>query len=480
MSRAPEATKSAEALGAPCIDDLRRVEIFGDLEEEQLQWLLDRATCLDLATGESLWAQGQPANAMFVLLRGKVQLIFDVMGQSLRATSERWGGVVGVLPYSRMTEYAAPCVAIEPCRVLRIGKEHFIEMLSTIPELGYRLVALMSDRVREGTRVQEQREKMMALGKLSAGLAHELNNPSAAIGRAAADLSARLRESNRRVLAIAGHGLSLEQMQAVISLRDLGSGNGGTLSTLERGRREDELADWLDELEIEDGWVLAEALVEAGLDLERLQSACEGLPSAAMGDVLAWIESGLAARQLLDQVGTAAERITELVHAVKAYSHMDQSPDQQVVDVHQGIDQTLTILGHKLRAKNLTVERRFGSDVPEVPLYPSEINQVWTNLLDNAIDAVESGGLLAVETSADLCSVFVTVVDNGPGISEDDQKRIFEPFFTTKPVGEGTGLGLDIVHRIVLQHQGEVDLASEPGRTAFTVRLPREGKKGEK
>lgn len=477
MSEAAGATKPADELGTLCTEDLRLVEIFVDLEEKQLQWVLERATCFELSTGDALWAQGQPADAMFVMLRGKVQLIFDVMGQSLRATSDRWGGVVGVLPYSRMTEYASPCVAIEPCRVLRIGKEHFIEMLSTIPELGYRLVALMSDRVREGTRVQEQREKMMALGTLSAGLAHELNNPSAAIGRAAADLSARLAESNRRVQAIAGHGLSLDQMTAVISLRDRRKGDCRNLSTLERGQREDELADWLEEIEIEDGWVLAEALVEAGLDLESLQEVCEGLPSEALGDALAWIESGLAARQLLDQVGMAAERIAELVYAVKAYSHMDQSPDQQVVDLHLGIDQTLTILGHKLKAKNIVIDRRFGLDVPEVPLYPSEINQVWTNLLDNAIDAVEAGGMVAIETSADLCSVFVAVVDNGPGISEEDQHRIFEPFFTTKPVGEGTGLGLDIVHRIVLQHQGEVALTSEPGRTAFTVRLPREGKK---
>lgn len=456
-----------------CTDDLRRNPTFEDLSAAQLEWLVDHAGCLELAKGDFLWEEGTPADAMFVVLDGALRMFFDIAGQTRAYDASLRNGVIGLLPYSRMTEYRGKAFAAVPTRVLRIHREQFPAMLHEIPELGYRLVALLSDRVRDSTRVAEQREKMMALGKLAAGLAHELNNPAAAVQRAAAELSDRLAQSNARVAGLAGHGLTPEQMRAVVALRETGSpGAADGLSALERGDREEELGDWLDEQGIDDAWVLAESFVDASLTLEAAREACGELPPAAVGDALAWIGSGLAARQLLSQVGAASARISELVSSVKTYSHMDQNPDKQLADVHRGLESTLTMLGHKLKRKNVRLRRALDPEVPRIPAQVSELNQVWTNLIDNAVDAMDDGGELEVRTEHDGCSVLVHITDDGGGIAEENSARIFDPFFTTKAVGEGTGLGLDITQRIVVQHEGEITLDSQPGRTTFSVRLP--------
>ncbi|MEM1181643.1 MAG: ATP-binding protein [Acidobacteriota bacterium] len=454
-----------------CSADLRRIDMFGDLAEEHLQWILAHAECLHLEPGDPLWIAGRPADAMFVVLTGQIQVMFEVSGQQVRLTSDKWGGVIGVLPYSRMTEYQGKTAAIRPSRVLQIRREHFSEMLYEIPELGYRLVALMSDRVREGTRFEQRREKMMALGKLSAGLAHELNNPAAAVARAAADLAEGLERSNDRAARLASLDIDGDLVARLISLREVECPTR-PLTTLERGEKEDELADWLEDHGMEDGYLLAESFVAAGITADKLAGAADGFPDESLPDALGWVETGLRARQLLDEVGTAARRISELVAAVKSYSHMDQAPEKAFADLHRGIRETVVMLGHALKKKSIHVEKHFGDGLPEVPIFGSEMNQVWTNLIDNAIDALPEGGTIRIETEHDTCSAFVRFIDNGPGIPEDVQQRIFEPFFTTKAAGEGTGLGLDISHRIVLQHDGEIQLESEPGKTAFTVRLP--------
>ncbi|MEM7350397.1 MAG: ATP-binding protein, partial [Acidobacteriota bacterium] len=333
----------------------------------------------------------------------------------------------------------------------------------------------LSDRVRDATRVADQREKMMALGKLAAGLAHELNNPAAAVQRAADELQQRLHHSNDLVARLAGHRLEPEQMRAITELREAGRpGVGAGLAALERGDREDELGDWLDDQGIDDAWVLAEAFVDAGLEFDAVRAACRELPERAAPDVLAWIGSGLAARQLMSQVAAASARISSLVTSIKTYSHMDQNPDKQPTDLQEGIESTLTMMQHKLKKKSVRLQRDYADAMPRVPAQVSDLNQVWTNLIDNAIDAVDEGGELVLSTEHDGCSAFVRVTDDGSGIAPDDQARIFDTFFTTKPVGEGTGLGLDIALHIVQQHDGEITLESQPGRTEFTVRLPLE------
>ncbi len=462
------------SLSAVCAEDLRHNEIFEGLSDCQLEWLIEHATCLELEKGGSVWTAGKPADAMFVVLQGRLQMYFDIAGQTLNIDSSWRNGVLGMLPFSRMTEFTGKTVATEPTRVLRIASRDFPDMLQQIPELGYRLVGILSDRIREGTRIAEQREKMMALGKLAAGLSHELNNPAAAVQRAADELSQRLQTSNALVARLAEHRLEPEQVRSIASLREMGQpgATDGQLSTLERSDREDELGDWLDEQGVEDAWMLAEAFIDAGIELTAVRDSCGCLPEAAVADALAWIGSGLAARQLLSQVSAASARISELVSSVKSYSHMDQNPDKAPADIHQGLDSTLTMMGHKLKNKEVQLQREYAQEMPAVSVQVSEINQVWTNLIDNAVDAMAPGGRLEIRTEHDGCSAFVRVIDNGSGISEEHQARIFDPFYTTKAVGEGTGLGLDIVQRIIVQHDGEITVESEPGRTAFSVRLP--------
>ncbi len=458
-----------------CYDDLAKNQVFEDLEQDQLTWLLQHSTCCELQPGDSLWTEGTPADAMFVVLSGTVQMFFDMAGQTVRVDASARNGVIGMLPYSRMTEFKGKTYATEPTRVLRIAKDDFPDMLGEIPELGYRLVALLSDRVRDNTRVADQRAKMMALGKLSAGLAHELNNPAAAVQRAADQLAKRLQLSNRLISRIALHGLDAELLQSSAALQELGEpGRGDELSVLERGDREEQLGEWLDDLGIEDAWGLAEAFVDAGIDLEALQEACRPLPGEATADVLAWVGNGLAVRQLLSQVKAASGHISELVASIKTYSHMDRTPDRAPADIHRGLESTLTLMKHKLTRQDIRLERHFDLTLPKVPMQVSDLNQVWTNLVDNAIDAMETGGRLQLRTEHDAISAYVRVIDDGGGIDPELKEQIFDPFFTTKGVGQGTGLGLDIARHIVQQHEGDLSVESEPGRTEFVVRLPLE------
>ena len=356
-------------------------------------------------------------------------------------------------------------------------------MLHRAPTLGPVLVSMMTDRVRETTRLAQQREKMMALGKLSAGLAHELNNPATAVRRDADALDeqlARLPELTRMLLV---HGIDAEALaRAGAWLAAWAKGTtsaaseatrGGTPGALERSRLEQEIGVWLDERGVSESWMLVEPLVGAGLSPDHLCQLTDGVAAEALSDFVTWFTAIIGAQNLARDIRAASGRITELVGSVKVYSHMDRAGDRERTDLREGIDSTLVMLGHKLKRKNITLERDYAPDLPPVSAFAGELNQVWTNLADNAIDAMSDHGVLRVETARDGGTAVVRVVDNGVGIPAEIQSRIFEAFFTTKPIGEGTGLGLDIVQRIVAQqHGGKVDVESAPGRTVFTVRLP--------
>ncbi|MEM8930219.1 MAG: ATP-binding protein [Acidobacteriota bacterium] len=460
----------------PTPESLRQLEIFTDLPDDELNWLLGHGHVEDIPEGVTYVQVGDPAEDMFFLLEGRSHWRVDVGGQKLLFNVAEAGTVGGVLPYSRMTEYGGEAQAVEPIRLLRVPKECFGDLVKVSPILAQRLVALMSERVREVTRTEQQREKMMALGKLSAGLAHELNNPASAIIRAVDALSERLAQLPKHEARLVELGTGVESIHcsagAIESLR----GADVRLSELERADREDEVADWLDDAGVPDVYVRAETLVAAGLGTDSLAEIQDTLPNGAMPDFVPWFETMLAADQLLGEIRHAAERVSDLVKSIKQYSHMDRAPDRQPVDVHRGLDDTLTMLGHQTRSQNVKIVRSYADDLPRAIAHAGELNQVWTNLLDNALDALEDahgkGGRLEVSTQLVGEVVEVRFIDDGHGIPDDIQERIFEPFFTTKSVGDGTGLGLDIVARIVRQNEGRLSVNSEPGRTEFCVQLP--------
>lgn len=479
----PDAVKAVSASGdspEDRVEALRRVGVFSDLPEDQLKWFADNAVEQRMEPGEVLFRKGDPAEWMAIYLEGEIHAYRNEAAHDDYVFIARAGDpateVSGMLPFSRMTEFGATGRAITKMRVLLFHVRLFPEMLQRMPILAQRLVGIMSDRVRETTKADQERDKLMALGKLSAGLAHELNNPAAAATRAANDLLATLEELRAADLRLCRHNLRAEQRAAIADFERLAiehTAAATPLNSLEQSDREDEVSAWLEARDIGDGWKIAPALVEAGVDtagLERIERVLAQVEAAAFADVLARMGAQLSAAKLTSDIKTSTARISELVGAIKEYTYMDQASVQQV-DVHKALENTLLILKYKLRKKNITLVREYAEDAPRVTAYGSELNQVWTNLIDNAIDAMPEGGTLKVRTQREPTDLLVEIRDNGPGIPEDVRTRIFEPFFTTKPVGEGTGLGLDTVARIVRKHRGNIRVESKPGDTCFQVRL---------
>ena len=460
------------------VEALRRVRVFADLPDEQLQWFADNTKDVRYATGDVVFKKNSPADVMVIYLEGEVHAYRDDQAHDgfvyIGRAGEPNTEVSGMLPFSRMKEWSATGRAVTDMRVLRFPVSLFPELLQRMPELVKRLVGLMSDRVRDVTVADQQRDKLMALGKLSAGLAHELNNPAAGATRAANDLILVLKELREADLRLCQHDLTPEQDAAISAFEAAAIEHSSTsqpLNSLDQSDREDLLATWLEGRGIEDPWKYSNNLVEAGIDADSLEKMLGKVDSGAVADVLARINAHLAAAKLANEIRTGTARISELVAAIKEYSYMDQASVQSV-DVHQGLENTLLILKYKLRKKNIELTREYADDLPRIKAYGSELNQVWTNLIVNAIEAMKEGGKLKVRTRLEPTDVMIEIRDNGAGIPESVKTNIFEPFFTTKAVGEGTGLGLDTVARIVRKHRGNIRFESKPGDTCFQVRLP--------
>jgi signal transduction histidine kinase len=372
-----------------------------------------------------------------------------------------------------MTHYPGHTVAVEPSQVLRVKKSDFDEMLAISHELGQRLVAEMSNRVRGDVRLEQQREKMMALGRLSAGLAHELNNPAAAIRRTAANLAEQLTGHTALTMSMARRDLEQGALDAIEQLWHVARERGSPdLRPLERSERQEETADWLEAHGVADAWELASVFTDTGLRVTDLERFADAVPDVFLGEALAWVAGTIEVDRMVAEISSSAGRVSELVSSVKIYSHMDRSSEHKPTDVRQGLDNTLTMFRHRLKEKNIQLRRDYPDDLPAIPGNAGELNQVWTNLIDNAIDALADGGELRIEIGSDSWCVAVMIIDNGGGIPDDIRHRIFDPFFTTKDVGEGTGLGLDIARRIVHTHRGQIDVRSRRGRTEMVVRLP--------
>jgi len=321
--------------------------------------------------------------------------------------------------------------------------------------------------------VSRQHGKLISLGTMAAGLAHELNNPAAAIGRSAAEAREAFREASEKEAELGSVPLTEDQRSFVAGLpEEVAPRAAASLDPLEVSDLEDELAMWLEDRGVEEGWEISSTLAGAGLDTAWLEGLAERVPQEALGGVLGWLRATIAGDELLREIEGGSARISELVGAIKTFTHMDKAASREV-DVHAGLNSTLIMLGHKLKKGDIEVVRDYEKDLPHVCGHASELNQVWTNLLDNAIDAVHGQGRITVRTASEDGRVLVEVSDDGPGIPDDVRERIFEPFYTTKDVGEGTGLGLDISYRVIVEdHKGDIRVLSEPGDTRFQVRLP--------
>jgi signal transduction histidine kinase len=455
---------------AETLELLRQSPVFTDLPEDQINWFLSQSREVQLKAGAVYARQGDPADAMFVLLQGEFQWRGEFSGETFIRDLQA-GEVTGILPFSRMKTYMLSGRAVSDGRVLRFPASLFPQLVQKMPELATRLVGLMSDRIREATRFEQQRDRLAALGKLSAGLAHELNNPASAAKRASSqlrDLLKRIRDAShdlgRRDLT-AAQKAEIEKLESSLMQMD-----GQPPDPLTTSDLEDQIDSLLRSHGQNDLWQLAAELARRNFKPETLENLFETLDAETVRAALARISASVEIAGLLNEIESSTGRISDLVKAIKEYTFMDQSPVQNV-DIVKTLENTLTILNHKLK-KGVSVQR----DYQRVPLlvnsFGSELSQVWTNIIDNAIDSMGGKGELRVRTYRQDECVVVEIGDNGPGIPPEVQPRIFEPFFTTKGVGEGTGLGLDTVQRIIKKHRGSIQVHSKPGDTRFQVWLP--------
>jgi signal transduction histidine kinase len=450
--------------------ELLRFPIFADLPDDQIDWFISQTQELRLKAGEGYARQGDPADAMFVLLEGQLQGRGEIGGETIIFNLNP-GDVTGLLPFSRMKQFTVSGRAEADSHALRFPASKFPELIQKMPELTKRLVGLMADRIRETTRLEQQRDRLASLGKLSAGLAHELNNPASAAKRATSQLRELLKkikdashELGRRDLTPT-QKTEIEKLEASFIQRDEPPPDALTMSDLE-----EQIDSLLRSHGQSDLWQLAADLAHKNVKPEVLESLFAALDADTARAALVRIAASVEVANLLNEIESSTSRISDLVGAIKEYTYMDQAPVQNV-DIAKSLETTLTILNYKLK-RGVVVQR----DYPQVPFlvnsFGSELNQVWTNVIDNAIDAMGGKGELRVRTYRDDGCVVVEIGDNGPGISPEVKTHIFEPFFTTKAVGEGTGLGLDTVQRIVKKHRGSIQVESEPGNTRFRVRLP--------
>jgi signal transduction histidine kinase len=459
-------------------DELHQTFLFDQLTAEHIQELASAGAVVRFEAGDILVREGEPADYLWVLLDGELEFSRHVAGQRMSLmTMDRKGIYAGgfrAYGEGAGTGYRATIRALRPSRMFQLPSSELARLLRTWFPLSKHLLDGLMQTVASIDSLVRERESLVALGTMAAGLAHELNNPAAVAVRAGDELRSTLAAMQEGLQELAGGGLSPDQLQAIFARQAQvaeASHDNPPLDPLTAADREDEITDWLQDRGMDDGWKLAPTLMAAGLDPTWLEDAAQDLGPNALAPALRWINCTLMASSLLEQLSEATRRISDLVRAVKEFTYMDRAPVQEV-DLHDGLENTLVMLSHKLK-QGVEVVREYDSSLPRIEAYGSELNQVWLNLVDNAVDAMGGTGQIWIRTARDGEDVLVEIADHGPGVPEDLRRRIFEPFFTTKEPGQGTGLGLDIAHRIVVErHGGDLTLESVPGDTRFIVRLP--------
>ncbi|PIQ49380.1 MAG: histidine kinase [Cytophagales bacterium CG12_big_fil_rev_8_21_14_0_65_40_12] len=448
---------------------------FQDVPRQQIQWLLDRGEVVIVPAGDTYIKKGDPIDKLIILLKGSLSLKMEQNGQFKEIYHMEVGEISGLLPYSRAQSAMGYGTAVIDSEFFMLNKSHFRDLVCECHELTAMLVHEMTDRVRDFTRSQHQDEKLMALGKLSAGLAHELNNPAAAMVRSSESLQKHLGTVPDKFKRVMSMNVTNEQIDLVsnILFEKVAKGVKKGETMMVRSQREDELTDWLEDHGYGDCYMLSETLAEFGFEEQELQEIRASLDQDTFPKVMEWIDNVLTTEKMVGEIKEAARRISSLVNSIKSYSHMDRSSDKAPTDIREGIQNTITILGHKLRKNQVKLIEEYDDHLPLINAIPGELNQVWTNIIDNALDAMESeGGSLTIKADRRGDVVNVQITDTGTGIPKEIQNRIFEPFFTTKDIGKGTGLGLEVVHRIVQGHNGSIGLESVPGKTKFEFCFP--------
>ncbi len=454
------------------IERLGQHKTVGTAPREELAWLVRHGKLRRLEAGEVLSARGAQVDGMYVLLTGHVTLCVDRGSGPQKMIEWRGGDVSGILPYSRLTTPPGDAVAQEVTEILSLDRDELRALTHDCHELTSLLVRTMIDRARLFTSSELLNEKMISLGKLSAGLAHELNNPASAIERNAAQLERHLETADAATLALGAANLNEAQLEAVRAIRSacMAKQTEGVLSPLEQAEREDAIADWLCARKLDAS--MAYALADTNVTFEALDALAAVVSGPALNAVLRWAASGCGLRSLAAGIQDAAMHVSGLVAAVKGFTHMDRAMVADAVNVGEGLRDTVTVLRAKAREKQVAVAMKVDDALPKVRGFAGELNQIWGNLIENALDAAPQGGHVEVTARREGELVVVRVIDDGPGIGAAIRERIFDPFFTTKPQGQGMGLGLDIARRLVLHNDGTIEFDSGPGRTEFRVALP--------
>ena len=453
------------------IDRLAEHRTVGASPREELEWLAAHGSLRRLDEGEILSAKGAPVTGLFVVLTGHIAIFVDRGAGRHKLLEWRAGDVAGLLPYSRLVSPPGDSVAQEPSEILVVPRDSLAEMIRDCHEITSILVHVMLDRSHVYTSSGLHDEKMLSLGKLSAGLAHELNNPASAIERSATLLGERLTIFERTARELGALRPTDHQLAAIETLRTscLTARTDGVLSPIQQAEREDTIGDWLADhgVDLDIAGALSDTAVTTDA-LDRVAIAFDGPP---LSNVLRWAAAGCSVRELASEIRDASSRISGLVTAIKGFTHMDQATVAEAVDLRLGLNNTVAVLKAKARSKSAAVTVSVGADVPPVRGFVGELNQIWGNLIDNALDAIPESGRVDVSARVEGQQVVVRVIDDGPGIPAGIHHRLFDPFFTTKPVGKGTGLGLDIVRRLVAHNDGEIEFETAPGRTEFRVAL---------
>lgn len=478
-------------------EDLYRIPLFSKLNEEEIRRCIDSSDELLLQSGQEFISEGKTADYFYVLLSGSVQVTKKLSDKNeVNVASHGAGTFMGEVPILLGIPYEVTIRTLESSRLLRLRKEKFWNILTSCTSMTNEILRTMAQRVQLVQSISQEQGKLIALGRLAAGLAHELNNPASA----ASSSSTQLRELLRALTTISmkfaqysqANKLTNDQLEFIntiiqntleysansMTIANIPQQQDGHISStstdqLARSDRESEIEAWLDTHNISDGWKLAPTFIEMGYDIEWFDNVARIIPGQFLQEVLPWLEAIIKTKGMLYEIEHSTARISELVGAIKTYSYMDKARIQNV-DVHEGLESTLTILHHKIKS-GIEIIREYDPHLPHITVYGSELNQVWTNLIDNAVDALEGHGHIWIRTRTDDGNnhIVVEIADDGPGIPPEVQSRIFEPFLTTKGVGKGTGLGLSISYRIAVEmHKGQITFFSKPGDTRFQVRLP--------